>query len=319
MIELIRSRCGWNNHKRWTYRALISIRRTINNCKLVASLLLRNKCCRTAAVLINCGNTSGIKHNLREFFCTAASREWLLTTVEHHQNNFSARSDTDTGTWMAIIIIIRRTAYDRFSVFNQINTAANSFPYLILINSIFACTADHGRTILHNGKEVWTASVILLAFHNQSTVRHAVRHIIEIRIDADHCIVMLNIVRSIRRIWMFFLSRCHLVGNTGHRPALRRVICVIISINVNIISWKICCGNIVNYLFIVPCKRVINGLWNAGSNRRCIRWKHRIISLISGLGIRIIRIHFRQLILTVFIAPICKNVAASFSQQFNIF
>ena len=94
---------------------------------------------------------------------------------------------------------------------------------------------------------------------------------------------------------MPLLGRRHLVGDTGHRPAERRIICVIVRVDVHIVAGDIDRGNVIDDLLIVLCQRVVDRLRHAGNDRRRIRREHGIVSIIRvgfriGLRVRIDRV-----------------------------
>ena len=113
---------------------------------------------------------------------------------------------------MAAVIVIRGTAHNRFSVFDQIHAAADSFLNLIFIGRILGRTADHGGTVFQDRKEVFGSdAVVFNAFHDQCAHRRPVRHVIEVCIHADDRIIVFYIIFRVSCIGMLFLRCCHLI------------------------------------------------------------------------------------------------------------
>ena len=297
MIELRRDRRSGNDHQRGADGTLVAVGGAVYDRKRVAALLLGNEGGRAAAVQIDGGHAARVQHDLRQLFCAAACGERLLTAVEHHQDDLALRRDADAGAGMAAVIVVGRAVHNRLAVLDQIDAAADGLLDLILIGGVFTGAADHGRAILQDRKEARRrcAAVVFDTLHDQRAVGSAVRHVIEVRVDADHSIVMLHIIRRIGRIGMPLLGRRHLVGDTGHRPAERRIICVIVRVDVHIVAGDIDRGNVIDDLLIVLCQRVVDRLRHAGNDRRRIRREHGIVSIIRvgfriGLRVRIDRV-----------------------------
>ena len=292
MIELRRDRRSGNDHQRGADGTLVAVGGAVYDRKRVAALLLGNEGGRAAAVQIDGSHAARVQHDLRQLFCAAACGERLLTAVEHHQDDLALRRDADAGAGMAAVIVVGRAVHNRLAVLDQIDAAADGLLDLILIGGVFTGAADHGRAILQDRKEARRrcAAVVFNALHDQRAVGSAVRHVIEVRVDADHSIVMLHIIRRIGRIGMPLLGRRHLVGDTGHRPAERRIICVIVRVDVHIVAGDIDRGNVIDDLLIVLCQRVVDRLRHAGNDRRRIRREHGIVSIIRvrlRIGLRI--------------------------------
>ena len=296
MIELRRDRRSGNDHQRGADGTLVAVGGAVYDRKRVAALLLGNEGGRAAAVQIDGSHAARVQHDLRQLFCAAACGERLLTAVEHHQDDLALRRDADAGAGMAAVIVIGRAVHNRLAVLDQIDAAADGLLDLILIGGVFTGAADHGRAILQDRKEVRRcAAVVFDTLHDQRAAGSAGRHVVEVRIHADHSIVMLHIIRRIGRIGMPLLGRRHLVGDTGHRPAERRIICVIVRVDVHIVAGDIDRGNVIDDLLIVLCQRVVDRLRHAGNDRRRIRREHGIVSIIRvgfriGLRVRIDRV-----------------------------
>ena len=296
MIELRRDRRSGNDHQRGADGTLVAVGGAVYDRKRVAALLLGNEGGRAAAVQIDGSHAARVQHDLRQLFCAAACGERLLTAVEHHQDNLALRRDADAGARMAAVIVVGRAVHNRLAVLDQIDAAADGLLDLILIGVVFTGAADHGRAILQDRKEARRcAAVVFDTLHDQRAVGSAGRHVVEVRIHADHGIVMLHIIRRIGRIGMPLLGRRHLVGDTGHRPAERRIICVIVRVDVHIVAGDIDRGNVIDDLLIVLCQRVVDRLRHAGNDRRRIRREHGIVSIIRvgfriGLRVRIDRV-----------------------------
>ena len=114
---------------------------------------------------------------------------------------------------MTAVIIVCCAGHDGLSILDQINAAADSLLDLVFIGCVIAGAADHGGSILQDRKEVRRcAAVVFDTLHDQRAAGSAGRHVVEVRIHADHGIVVLNIVFSIGGIGMALLSCCHLIG-----------------------------------------------------------------------------------------------------------
>ena len=296
MIELRRDRRSGNDHQRGADGTLVAVGGAVYDRKRVAALLLGNEGGRAAAVQIDGGHAARVQHDLRQLFCAAACGERLLTAVEHHQDDLALRRDADAGAGMAAVIVVGRAVHNRLAVLDQIDAAADGLLDLILIGVVFTGAADHARAILQDRKEARRCTAVVFdTLHDQRAVGSAGRHVVEVRIHADHSIVMLHIIRRIGRIGMPLLGRRHLVGDTGHRPAERRIICVIVRVDVHIVAGDIDRGNVIDDLLIVLCQRVVDRLRHAGNDRRRIRREHGIVSIIRvgfriGVRVRIDRV-----------------------------
>ena len=133
--------------------------------------------------------------------------------------------------------------------------------------------------------------------HDQRAVGSAVRHVIEVRVDADHSIVVLHIVRCVGRIGMPRLRSGHLVGYAGHCPALRGVVRMVVCKDLDIAAGNVGGRDIINDLLVVCGQRVVDRLRHAGCDRRRIRGEDRVIGVLRlrigfrvRIGIRVDRV-----------------------------
>ena len=224
---------------------------------------------------------------------------------------------------MTAVIIVCCAGHDGLSILDQINAAADSLLDLVFIGCVIAGAADHGGSILQDRKEVRRcAAVVFDTLHDQRAAGSAGRHVVEVRIHADHGIVMLHIIRRIGRIGMPLLGRRHLVRYTGHGPALARIVGVIIGVDAHILPGDIRRGNVVNDLLVVLGQRIVDRLRHAGSDRCRIRREHRVVCIIRlrvGFGIRIRVNRVGAVGVTCkFKEVIRKSVAARFTQRLII-
>ena len=321
MIELRGGRGRGDHHQRGADGTLIAIRRPIHDRERIAAFLLRYEGSGTATVQIDCGHTACVQHDLCQFFSTAAGGEGFLTAVQHHQDNIALSGDTHTGAGMTAVIIVCCAGHDGLSILDQINAAADSLLDLVFIGCVIAGAADHGGSILQDRKEVRRcAAVVFDTLHDQRAAGSAGRHVVEVRIHADHGIVMLHIIRRIGRIGMPLLGRRHLVRYTGHGPALARIVGVIIGVDAHILSGDIRRGNVVNDLLVVLGQRIVDRLRHAGSDCCRIRREHRVVCIIRlrvGFGIRVNRVGAVGVTCKVK-EVIRKSVAARFTQRLII-
>ena len=223
---------------------------------------------------------------------------------------------------MTAVIIVCCAGHDGLSILDQINAATDSLLDLVFIGCVIAGAADHGGSILQDRKEVRRcAAVVFDTLHDQRAAGSAGRHVVEVRIHADHGIVMLHIIRRIGRIGMPLLGRRHLVRYTGHGPALARIVGVIIGVDAHILPGDIRRGNVVNDLLVVLGQRIVDRLRHAGSDRCRIRREHRVVRIIRlrvgvGFGIRIRGDRVGAVGVTCKVKEIiCKSVAARFTQR----
>ena len=321
MIELRGGRGRGDHHQRGADGTLIAIRRPIHDRERIAAFLLRYEGSGTATVQIDCGHTACVQHDLCQFFSTAAGGEGFLTAVQHHQDNIALSGDTHTGAGMTAVIIVCCAGHDGLSILDQINAAADSLLDLVFIGCVIAGAANHGGSILQDRKEVRRcAAVVFDTLHDQRAAGSAGRHVVEVRIHADHGIVMLHIIRRIGRIGMPLLGRRHLVRYTGHGPALARIVGVIIGVDAHILSGDIRRGNVVNDLLVVLGQRIVDRLRHAGSDCCRIRREHRVVCIIRlrvGFGIRVNRVGAVGVTCKVK-EVIRKSVAARFTQRLII-
>ena len=320
MIKLRRDRGRGDHHQRGTNRTLITIRRTVHNRERIAAFLLRYEGSGTAAIQIDCGHTACVQHDLCQFFSTAASGEGFLTAVQHHQDDLALSSDTHTSAGMTAVIIVCCAGHDGLSILDQINAATDSLLDLVFIGCVIAGAADHGGSILQNRKEVRRcAAVVFDTLHDQRAAGSAGRHVVEVRIDADHSIVVLHIVRCVGRIGVTLLGCRHLVRYAGHGPALARIVGMIIGVDAHILPGDIRRGNVVDDLLVVLGQRIVDRLRHAGSDRCRIRREHRVVRIIRlRVGFRIwIRVNRVGAVgVTCKVKEIiCKSVAARFTQR----
>ena len=323
MIKLRGGGGRGNHHQRGADGTLIAIRRTVHDRECIAAFLLRYEGSGTAAVQIDCSHAACVQHDLCQFFRTAAGGEGFLTTVQYHQDNLALSGDTHTGAGMTAVIIVGRTVHNRFSVLDQINATADSLLDLVFIGCVIAGAADHGGSILQDRKEVRRcAAVVFDTLHDQRAAGSAGRHVVEVRIHADHGIVMLHIIRRIGRIGMPLLGRRHLVRYTGHGPALARIVGMIIGVDAHIIAGNISGRNVVNDLLVVLGQRIVDRLRHAGSDRCRIRREHRVVRIIRlrvGFGIRIRVDRVGAVGVTCKVKEVIrKSVATRFTQRFII-
>ena len=322
MIKLRRDRGRGDHHQRGTNGTLITIRRTVHNRERIAAFLLRYEGSGTAAVQIDGSHAARVQHDLCQLFGAAACGERLLPSVKHHEDDLALGSDAHAGAGMAAVIIVGRAIYDRPAVFDKIHAAADGLLDLILIGVVFTGAADHGRAILQDRKEARRcAAVVFDTLHDQRAVGSAVRHVIEVRVDADHSIVVLHKVRCVGRIRMPRLRSGHLVGYAGHRPALRGVVRMVVCKDLDIAAGNIGGRDVIDDLLVVLGQRIVDRLRHAGSNCRCIRREHRVVCVIRlrigfrvriGIGVdRVGAVRIARKVKEI----ICKSVAARFTQR----
>ena len=320
MIKLRRDRGRGDHHQRGADGTLITIRRTVHNRERIAAFLLRYEGSGTAAIQIDCGHTACVQHDLCQFFCTAAGGEGFLTTVQHHQDNLALSGDTHTGAGMTAVIIVCCAGHDGLSILDQINAATDSLLDLVFIGCVIAGAADHGGSILQNRKEVFGGDTVIFdTLHDQSTAGGTGGHVVEVCIDTDDRIVMFHIVRRVGRIGVALLGRRHLVRDTGHGPALARIVGMIVCKDAHIIAGNISGRNVVNDLLVILGQSIVDRLRHAGSNCRCIRREHRVVCVIRlrvrfGIRIRVDRVGTVRITRKVK-EIICKSVAACFTQR----
>ena len=168
MVKLLAVLRGRYNDQRRAYRTLISVGGSIDDRNCVRTFLLCSKGGGTAAIQVDCSYTASLKHNLSQLLSAAAGREWLLTAIQNHQNDFSGCCNAYAGSGMATVVVVSRTVYDRLSIFDEIHTSADGFLNFILICCIFRRTANDRSSIFQNSKEIFAAyTVIFGAFHHQ--------------------------------------------------------------------------------------------------------------------------------------------------------
>ena len=251
---MVKCVCGLrrgNYQQRRADRTFVSIRRTVHHCNFVRSLLLGIKGGRSAAIQVDSNNAACLQHDLGDFLRAAAGRERFLPSVQNHHNHFSVAGDTHTGAGRPGIVIICAGADSNLAVLHKEYAAAYGFLDLIFIFCVVTGAADYRGAILQNCKEVLVSNAAVLhAFHNQRATGRSGAHVIEIRIDSQYCIIVFNVVVRIIWIGVFSLSRCHLVGNSGHSPS-RAVIIMVVCINADIFTANIDSSRVVHNLFAV--------------------------------------------------------------------
>ena len=320
VIELRGDRGRGDHHQRGTNGTLITIRRTVHDRERIAAFLLRYEGSGTAAVQIDGSHAARVQHDLCQLFGAAACGERLLPSVKHHEDDLALGSDAHAGAGMAAVIIVGRAVHNRLAVLDQIDAAADGLLDLILIGVVFTGAADHGRAILQDRKEARRcAAVVFDTLHDQRAVGSAVRHVIEVRVDADHSIVVLHIVRCVGRIGMPRLRSGHLVGYAGHRPALRGIVRMVVCKDLDIAAGNVGGRDVIDDLLVVLGQRIVDRLRHAGSNCRCIRREHRVVCVIRlrvrfGIRIRVDRVGAVRIARKVK-EIICKSVAARFTQR----
>ena len=278
MVKLLGGRRCGNDQQRGADRALIAVRGAVDNGELVAAFLFGNKRRGAAAVQIDGGHAAGVQHDLCQFFGAAACGERLLAAVKHHHDDLAVRGDAHAGARVTAVVIRFRMLDDRFSVPDEENAAADCLLNLALIGRIVTGRADDGRAVLQDRKEVLIAvAEVFHALHVQNAVRGAVCHVVEVRVGAEHRIVVLHIVLRVRRVGMARLRRRHLVGHTRHRPALRRVVGVIVCVNADILTGDIHRSDVIDDLLFVRGQRIVDRLRHTGRNGRRVRREHGIV------------------------------------------
>ena len=323
MVKLLGGRRCGNDQQRGADRALIAVRGAVDNGELIAALLLGNKRRGAAAVQIDGGHAAGVQHDLCQFFGTAACGERLLTAVKHHHDDLAVRGDAHAGARVAAVVIRFRMLDDRFSVPDEENAAADRLLNLALIGRIVAGRADDGRAVLQDRKEVLIAvAEVFHALHVQNAVRGAVCHVVEVRVGAEHRIVVLHIVLRVGRVGMARLRRRHLVGHARHRPALRRVVGVIVCVNTDVLTGDIHRSDVIDDLLFVRGQRIVDRLRHTGRNGRRVRREHGIVRIFRlGFGLRI-RVGIDGVgaigIARQIEQIICKGVAACLAQRLAI-
>ena len=264
-------------------RTLISIRGTVHNRDLVSALLLGVKGSGASAVQVDSNNAARFQHDLGDLLGVAAGGEGLLPSVQHHHDDLALSSDTHTSAGMTAVIIVRRTGHDRLRILDQECAAAHSLLDLILVGCVVAGAADDGRAVLQDRKEVLTANAMVLhTFHNQCATGSAVAHVIEVCIDAQHRVIVFDVVVRIVRVRVLGLGRRHLIGDAGHRPR-RRIVVVIVGVDADIITADVNGGRVEDDLLAVRGQRICNILGNAGSQSAGGVGEHSIIAVLRRI------------------------------------
>ena len=307
MVKCIGGLRRGNYQQGGTNRTLISIGRAVHNRYLIRALLLGVKGRGTTAVQIDRNDATRFQHDLGNLLGAAAGGEGLLPSIQHHHDHFPIGGDTHAGTGGSGIVVVRIGADRDLSVLDQEYAAAHSLLDLILIGRVVAGTTDNGRAVLQNREEVLTANAMVLhAFHNQRAVGSAGAHIIEVRIDAQHRVIVFDVVVRVVRVGVLGLGRRHLVGNSGHGPC-GAVVVIVICVDADIITADINGGRIKDDLLAVRVQRICNILSNAGGKGTGRIGEHGIIAVL-----RCIRLWFgfrlRFWVSTVLIARKLKQI-----------
>ena len=266
MIECRGAGCRRNDHKRVTDRTSRTIGRTANHSQFILAFHLRNKGGRTAAVKVDCVDTTRLEHNLRDFFHTTAAREGFLTPVKYHQYDFTRRRNTDCRSRRAVGIIGFRSVDGNLTIFYQHRTkATDCFFQLPSINFIiFFCRTDKRFAIFGDTKEtIAIDSMVFNTVHNQQTARFASGHIITVAVYAGYYVIIRNIMFTFG-IAVFFLRRICLVKNTRHLPTFFRVVLIIVRVYVYVVSGNIRRCKIIYHLLVIRRRCVYRLLRYAG-------------------------------------------------------
>ena len=308
MVKLVGGTgCGYH-HQRRADRAGIAVGRPVHHRQLILALLLGNEGRRAAAVQVHSNDAPGLQHDLRNLNGAAAGRNRLLPAVHDHQHHAVVRSDAHAGAGGAAVVIITAAGDDNLAVLDQHNAAAHSLGNIVLICSVIRGTADDGRTVFQNGKEVFAASAVILhALHDQRAGGGTVGHIIEVGVHAHHRGIVGNVQLRLLRIGMPGLSGIHLVLHPGHAPG-RADIILIVGVNSHIAAGHVRRGNVVYQCLSVLCCGAAQSLGNARSQRGGLAGIHAVIVVAGSVGD-----HARQLIQIV-----GKGIAAGCAQIVDI-
>ena len=290
MIKLSRRlRCG-NHKQRRAYRALITVGRSVHNHYIVGAFAFRCKCGRTAAIKVYCFNASCIEHYLCNFNGATTGGKRFLPSIKNHHNNSAIICNTHAGSCNTLGIIVGCVIDNNLTIFNKAWTRSNRFFYVAPVCVPFFASTNDRCAIIKNSEEIFvTQSMIFNAFHNKSTGRCSVAHIIKVSVCTDNCTVIRNVVFCIIGIGVLCFGRLHLVGNARHFP-YRAVIAVVVCINIYVTAGNIGCSNVINYLFIIVRQRHFNFLGNTGRNNGRCAGKHLVIGVVEPIFCRQVKI-----------------------------
>ena len=261
-----------DDHQRRTDRTLIAIGGTVDHGYLVCAFFFGSKCGGAAAVQADCGHAASFQHNLRHLNRAAACGEGLLTAIQYHHHDLAVSSNANASTGSAGIVIIRGCSYGQFSIFHQINAAANGLLNPVLVGGVLGRTADNSGAVLQNGKEVLTGNAMILdTLHDQRPLRRTVCHVVEVRIDTHNRRVVFNVS-------MFGRGRCHLVSHTGHTPG-GGVVVLVVGVNLHVVAVDVNRRSIVDNLLIIRRQRIGDVLLHTGSKGRILAGEDGIIGV----------------------------------------
>ena len=282
VIEFCRAGSCGNHHKRCRNRACKTVRRFVNNAEFCVAGLSCNICCRTAAVEVDRLYAASFEHDLCDFLHATTAGEGFLTSVKYHKYNLTCLCDTNSCSGCTASVIVVCSSYTDFAILDKHSTkAADSFCQLTLVCFVvFLSCANESRTVLRNTEEaVAVNAVVFFAVHYKQTARFTSRHIEAVSIYAGNNIVIGDIIGTIG-VTVLVLSRICLILNTGHFPTFRRIVIVVVCINVYVASGNICSSNVINHLLAVCGCRVVNFLRDAWSKLNGSGVKYVIIGVI---------------------------------------
>ena len=206
-----------------------------------------------------------------------------MTTIQNHKHDFSGSSDTNSGAACAVAAVCS----NNLAIVDQISEGSDSFLYATgtfsLERKVVFHAADRCGTIIQNTKEAACCNrMIYYAVHHQDTTGFTVGHVVAGAIDAGNHVVVFDVEFALG-VAILLLCNIGLVDNTRHCPTCSRIIVIVVSVYMNILSGHICSSQIINHGLAVSSSGIVNLLGDARSQDRRGRLEHCEVRIILNL------------------------------------
>ncbi len=306
MVKCSGAGSGRNDHQRCSNGTLETVGRSVDNSHFLFTGLLRNEGGRTAAVQVDCDDTTCFQHDLGDFTHITAGGEGLLSAVQNHHNDLTSLGDTNGSTARAGSI----AGSNNLAILNQHSAeAGDAFCHLALIDGVvFLGGADNGSAVFQDAEESSLVNAMVLhTAHNQQAARLTGSHVKACTVGADNYIVVGDVVGAFGIAILVLRGVC-LIQNTLHFPTLCGVIVVVVCVDIDIGSGNIGSSNVVNNLLTVSSGCVFDFL----GDTRCqhiIGAREDIVVGGSG-GFNVVATQLADVV--------CEGVANSLSQNIQV-
>ena len=281
-----------DDEQRRANRALLTVRRAVDDLRGVHALKLRDIGRGAAAVQVQGDDAAGVQHDLGDLLRAAAAGPGLLAAVQRHEHDLAVIGDADAGARGAVVVIIRRGSDVDLAVLHQQRTAANGLLHIVAVLAPGFVLGDHRRAVLQDGEEIVAVLRRLApdsAVHHKGAAHAAVGHVVEVGVGGDHSVVVFDVICRIIRIGVLRLGIVELLRDAHHLILVALAVAVV-GENGHVAARDIRRGEIVDQLLVVSGHGHLHFMGHAGGDGGSLTGEHGIIRVFQPGGGRQIEV-----------------------------